>query len=247
MTNQKDRVEGFGALVVDDEKNIRLTLTEALSSLGLRVEAVASGTEALERVETGAFRLMLLDLRLPGMDGMDVLRRVRLERPDVEVVIITAHGTVETAVEAMKLGARDYLTKPFTPEAVRAVVRDVMEREGPDVGFEDEYDLCVEIARRALRRGEPEVAESYVDRALGLDPNRPQAHNLLGVILEVNLRKFDAQQAYRRALALDPAYAPARANLHESVDAPHRESFFLSEVRRERVAASHGTHRPKRP
>jgi DNA-binding NtrC family response regulator len=88
-------------LIVDDEKNIRLTLSQALQVLQVETDSAANGEEALAKLKEKEFGLILLDLKMPGMDGMEVLRRVREIRPDIRVIIITAYGTVESAVEAL--------------------------------------------------------------------------------------------------------------------------------------------------
>ena len=100
-------------LIVDDEKNIRLALTAALETLPVQLEAVASGAEALAKLEKQPydFKLWLLDLLMPGIDGMEVLRRLAVIRPDIKVIVITAHGSIETAVQAMKLGGGGFLDK----------------------------------------------------------------------------------------------------------------------------------------
>ena len=105
-------------LVVDDEKNIRLTLSQSLEPLGIPVQTAANGEEALQKLREGQFGLVFLDLKMPGMDGMDVLRRIKDDWPSVRVIIITAYGTIESAVEAMKLGAVDFVQKPFSPGPV---------------------------------------------------------------------------------------------------------------------------------
>jgi len=119
-------------LVVDDEKNIRLALSRALEELGLPVAAAVNGEDALQQLESGDVGIMLLDLKMPGMDGLEVLRRVASARPEVRVIIITAHGTVPNAVDAMKLGAADFIQKPFSSDEVRQVVRRVLERDLTD-------------------------------------------------------------------------------------------------------------------
>jgi len=116
-------------LVVDDEDGLRAFLAEALTTAGHDVTTAASGDEALRRLAGQAFELVITDLRMPGTDGMAVVRRVRAEQPETEVIVLTAHGTVETAVEAMKLGAFDYLQKPLgSPAELRLVVARALER-----------------------------------------------------------------------------------------------------------------------
>lgn len=110
-------------LIVDDEKNIRLTLTQTLLPMGLEVKTAITGEEAIECLLEQHFDLVLLDLRLPGMDGMAVLRWVREHQEQVPVALMSAHGDISTAVEAMKIGAVDFLQKPFSPSEVRQMVR----------------------------------------------------------------------------------------------------------------------------
>ena len=96
-------------LIADDEKNIRLTLSQALESLKLETDTAVNGEEALAKLRDKDFGLILLDLKMPGMDGMEVLRQLRQIRPDIRVIVITAYGTIESAVEAVKLGAVDFI------------------------------------------------------------------------------------------------------------------------------------------
>lgn len=106
-------------LVVDDDAHIVRTLQIMLEGDGHAVVTASTGEEAIERLAHESVDIALVDLQLPGMSGTDVLRRLRDAHRNVETVIITAHGSIETAVEAMKEGAFDYLTKPFSPDQVR--------------------------------------------------------------------------------------------------------------------------------
>ncbi len=110
-------------LIVDDEPNVRLVLQTALASAGYAVIEAEDGQAALERLRDTPCSLILLDLRMPKMDGMELLRRLRALGNAIPVVILTAHGSIPDAVEAMKLGAIDFLTKPITPDALRRVGR----------------------------------------------------------------------------------------------------------------------------
>jgi DNA-binding NtrC family response regulator len=109
-------------LVVDDEPGMRAALSEALTRSGYSVLTATDGIEALEKVKRGAFDLVITDVRMPQMNGLEVLREVRRVSPKTHVVMITAYGTVPSAVEAMKEGAFDYLLKPFSCEDVEGVV-----------------------------------------------------------------------------------------------------------------------------
>jgi two-component system, NtrC family, nitrogen regulation response regulator GlnG len=100
-------------LIADDEDGLRWVLEKGFRGAGYQVTAVKDGTSALREADAQPFDLILLDIRMPGMDGLTLLGHVRGKRPDAQVVIMTAHGTVETAIQAMQKGAYDYLAKPF--------------------------------------------------------------------------------------------------------------------------------------
>jgi DNA-binding NtrC family response regulator len=113
-------------LIVDDEPNIRQGLAEALDDQGYEIEQAASGEAALELVRSKPFDLVLVDLVMDEMDGIEVLREINREYPQTEVVIITAYGTIETAVKALKEGAYDYLTKPINVKRFRSYVHNIL-------------------------------------------------------------------------------------------------------------------------
>ncbi len=116
-------------LVVDDEEGVRSYVAEALEIDGHDVTSASDGEHALERLRERSFDLLITDLKMPGIDGLELMKRVRSEQPDVEIVMLTAHGTVETAVEAMKLGAFDYLQKPISsPAELRLLAARAVER-----------------------------------------------------------------------------------------------------------------------
>ncbi|HAA04718.1 MAG TPA: histidine kinase, partial [Syntrophobacteraceae bacterium] len=123
-----ERRRGFRILVVDDELIVRNSLKEWLDVEGFSVDMAESGLQALELLTSRAYPLMLLDIKMPGMDGVEVLKRAKEMRPEIQVVMMTAYATVETAVEAMKIGAREYLMKPFDPEALVAMVGGIYEK-----------------------------------------------------------------------------------------------------------------------
>ena len=114
-------------LIVEDEKLIRWSIKSRLEENGYVVSEVDSGKKAFELLEEEDFDLMLLDFRLPDTTGLEILRRVRQEAPETSVVMMTAYGTVESAVEAMKLGAFDYLTKPVNLDELTVIVNKALE------------------------------------------------------------------------------------------------------------------------
>ncbi len=117
-------------LVVDDEEDVRDTLHNVLKSLNYEPYTAASGAEALEIIKSTPIDVVLSDLYMPEMDGIELLKRVRAVEPKMVFLMITAHPTVETAVEAIKKGAYDYLTKPFHIEEVRLKINRALEKKG---------------------------------------------------------------------------------------------------------------------
>ena len=206
-------------LIVDDEAGIRLTLSEALTSAGFEVVTAADGEEALRKAEGGPFALMLLDLKMPKKSGMDVLREMIRYRPDVPVVMITAHADVETAVEAVRQGALHFITKPFSPEEIRAVVRQALDRPAQAEAAQARYEQRLDEARGCIRDGRLDTALAHAREALALDATRPEAFNLMGVAKQLRARLEEARQHYRSALALAPDYRPAQRN-QENLAAP---------------------------
>jgi DNA-binding response OmpR family regulator len=222
-------------LIVDDEKNIRLTLSQALETLGTQIDAAANGEEALAKLREKEFGLILLDIRMPGMDGMEVLRHVREIRPDIRVIMITAYGTVESAVEAMKLGAVDFLQKPFDPEEIRELVSRVMDRDKLDEHKLVDYASHIELAKKCIGDRHFDAAVEHVRKAIFIDPGRPETFNLLGALMEIRGDRIEAQKNYRAALSLDPSYEPAIKNLHRSTTTKWRQEgeIILEEVKKE--------------
>jgi two-component system NtrC family response regulator len=110
-------------LLVDDDRSLRRVLEFKLQKHGFSVTAVGDAREALRELEAGDFALLLSDIRMPGMDGLELLERARAARPDLKVILITAHATVSQAVQAVKLGAFDYVTKPFEDEELLLTIR----------------------------------------------------------------------------------------------------------------------------
>jgi len=103
-------------LVIDDELIVLKSCERILSEAGYEIETAQSSPQGLKLVDEGKFDVVLTDLKMPEISGMEVLKTVRESHPDVIVIMITGYSTIQTAVEAMKLGAADYISKPFTPE-----------------------------------------------------------------------------------------------------------------------------------
>jgi two-component system response regulator HydG len=130
MTGENRPLSGVKVLVIDDEEGHAEAMAETLSSLGLEVEAAVSGEEGLRRITEGDPDVVVTDLVMNDMGGMEILRAAKAGRPDREVIVISGRGGIESAVEAMKAGAATYLRKPLRVEEVREVVRKVVEKQG---------------------------------------------------------------------------------------------------------------------
>src|ERR1700719_3294002 len=145
-------------LIVDDEPGVRTALTGVLSDEGYEVESVASGEACLDRVTRGSVDLIVLDVWLPGMDGLATFARLRERQVDAQVVLISGHGNIESAVRAIKLGAFDFVEKPLSLEKTVLVVRNALRQRR------------LEAENRALRarvdRTQTMIGESHAVRRL---------------------------------------------------------------------------------
>lgn len=110
-------------LLVDDEEDFTRVLSQRLETRGLTVESVGNGIEALEKVQEESFDAIVLDMVMPGLDGIETLRRLRAINPDLQVILLTGRGDLKSGIEAMKLGAMDFLEKP-------ADIKELMEKIG---------------------------------------------------------------------------------------------------------------------
>jgi two-component system, NtrC family, response regulator AtoC len=117
-------------LLVDDEPILRVTLANDLAEGGFEVTSAADGAQGLQRIQAGAFDAVLLDLKLPGVDGLALLQQYKGANPDGIAVMMTAYGTIQTAVAAMKAGAADYLLKPFPSEEMLMLLRGLLAQRG---------------------------------------------------------------------------------------------------------------------
>jgi response regulator RpfG family c-di-GMP phosphodiesterase len=116
-------------LIVDDEDQIRELCVESLEKFGYSAIGASNGEQAMELVAQGRFSVVLLDIRMPGLDGIETLKRLKLTRPELQVLMITGYGSVESSVEAMKHGACDYILKPFNLEELALRVRRCLEEQ----------------------------------------------------------------------------------------------------------------------
>jgi DNA-binding NtrC family response regulator len=124
MTNREGSI-----LIVDDDETVRRSYLAALSDTDLATGIATNGEQALGAMQRHPYDVVLLDLRMPGLDGIDVLKKMKQSWPESEVVIITGYPSVETAKEAVRLGAADYLSKPVGPDEIVIAAREAITRK----------------------------------------------------------------------------------------------------------------------
>jgi two-component system, NtrC family, response regulator AlgB len=158
----KDAQGAMRLLIIDDEENIRRTTAVVLEGLGHRTAGAVNRLEALKQVQAEHFDLAFLDLKLNGESGLDLLPELLKLDPRLEVVVFTAYASIETAVEAMRRGAADYIPKPFTPEQIRRVLDRVLEaRKLRDRVAELESRLSADTPATELTSAEPAMQKAY--------------------------------------------------------------------------------------
>jgi len=139
-------------LIVDDEKEIRDLLSKALTRLGgFQVVLAGSGGEALQKVDQEPIDLILTDLKMPGMDGLELITEIAKSKPEILTIMMTGHGTIDSALEAMKRGASDYLTKPLNLDELMIRLRKVLDEKQRFVSLKD-YAYELERANKELRK-----------------------------------------------------------------------------------------------
>ena len=199
-------------LVVDDERNIRKNLGMVLEAEGYKVDTASNGDDALLRIKEGRYDIVFVDIQMPKMDGLELLRYLRGLRPKLPVVMLTAYGTARRAVEAMKLGAVDFLEKPFDPNAIKILCQEILERQR--VGTSGTIDDLLHLAELARERKAFTDARVNLKIAMMRDLTRPEPCYGLGKLAEDEGRADLAEQYYYMALSAQPAFEPARAALN---------------------------------
>ncbi len=191
-------MENYSILIVDDEKNILKVVSLTLRDSGYRVDTAPSAEVALEKFNQNRYDLLITDLKLPGMTGIDLLDRIRYINPDLPVIMITAFGSIENAVAAMKKGAFNYLTKPINPDELLAVIKAALEKYelkrenitlrsalkekytfsniiGKSPAMQDVFDMVRMVSKtqsNILIIGESGTGKELVARAIHVDSDR---------------------------------------------------------------------------
>ena len=182
---------------------------------GHAVEEANSAATALEKLVAGHFDLAILDLRMPEMDGLDLLAKMRERGLSTPAVMITAYGDLPHAVRAVKLGAIDFLQKPVTPAQLRNLVMEVISRRAqlePTVAEARDYAYHLRAAKRALNLRDFETAKRSLKNALRLDDRSAEGFNLAGVVAELSGDFRIALRYYEQALKINHDFTPAQQN-----------------------------------
>jgi DNA-binding response OmpR family regulator len=159
-------------LIVDDEASLRQSLSLVLKSGGYRVTTASSAAEANQFLKAGAFDLAFLDLKMPEVDGLTLLREIRRLYPHMPVLILTAHATLDSAMEAVRLGARDYLLKPIDPERILARAKEVVEESQQPARLRQVVSQIQELIDE-LNVNDPAASAARPQAAPAMeDPNR---------------------------------------------------------------------------
>src|SRR5512137_547197 len=148
-------------LVVDDDPYMRTSLMDCLVSCGYTVETAIDGVDALGKFRRGAYEMVITDIRMPKMGGLDLLKGVKDQAPETPVIVIPAYGTVNTAVEAMRKGATDFIMKPFSLDDLELVVKNVLERGAEPEGRETAHEPpgTSRPAQRPIVTADPRMSE----------------------------------------------------------------------------------------
>ena len=209
-------------LIVDDETNVRLNYRITLETEGYEVVEAATSASALQELTERSFALAILDLRMPGMDGLELLAKMREVGITVPATIVTAYSDVPNAVKAMKLGAIDFLQKPLRPEDLRRIVAEILKRHAPEKDHPAEtFNSHIVAAKRCLNLRSFALARIHLAKALELNSKSVEAFNLAGVLAEM-LDDYDkAKKYYGQAIRLDKNYEPAQQNMRRLFELQH--------------------------
>ena len=198
-------------LIVEDETSMRESLRDWLTESGYQVETAEEGEEALKTIAEQDFGVVILDLRLPGKDGIEILRQAKAQKPQLNGIIITAYPSIESAVEAMKIGAVDYLPKPFDLNDLEKLIRETL---GP---------VQVEIRPRAVTEeavAEPiAVEEVKVEEVIAVAPEEIPVHLKQGEAHFEAGRYAEALKEFEAILAVTPGSIETRVWIRKTNEA----------------------------
>jgi DNA-binding NtrC family response regulator len=241
MNRERTRI-----LIVDDEEIVRESLSGWLEKGGYTVVTVPDGHHALARVGAERWSIMLVDMKMPGMDGLQVLEQTRKLQPDVTVVIMTAYATVDTAVSAMKLGAYDYIVKPFDPEELTIMIEKIVAQQA----LVRENALLRKVLRREYKFRDLISKNANMQRVFELAKSAARSNSTIlilgesGTGKELLARAIHAESPRREGPFVGVSCAALTETLLESELFGHERGSFTGAVARQRgkfEAANHGT------
>ena len=227
-------------LIVDDEPGVRTALGGVLRDEGYAVDAVESGEACLERVVTHSYDVVLLDVWMPGIDGLETLQRLRERRVDAEVVVISGHGNVESAVRAIKLGAFDFVEKPLSLDKAVLVVRHALRQRALEA---ENRDLRAQVDRRHTLIGDSPVMQHLREQVLLAAPTNGRVLILgeNGTGKEVVARTLHAHSRRRNGPFVDVNCAAIPEELIESELFGHSRGAFTGAVADRRGRFEHAS------
>ncbi len=227
-------------LIVDDEPGVRSALGGVLRDEGYTVEAVASGESCLERLVEQDFDVVLLDVWMPGLDGLETLQRLRERQVDAQVVVISGHGNVESAVRAIKLGAFDFVEKPLSLDKAVLVVRNALRQRALEA---ENRDLRAQVDRRHVLVGESPVMRHLREQVMLAAPTNGRVLILgeNGTGKEVVARTLHAHSRRRLGPFVEVNCAAIPEELIESELFGHTKGAFTGAVADRRGRFEHAT------
>ena len=209
-------------LIVDDETNVRLSFRMALETDGYEIFEADSIEPAFQMLTEYSFALVILDLRMPGTDGLELLTKMSETGINVPVMIATAYGDIPHAVQAMKLGATDFLQKPLLPADLRHAAAEVIKRHpSEDRAVADVFAVHIAAAKRCLNLHAFAKARLHLVKAMELNNESVEALNLAGVLAELLEDYQNAKKYYGQAIRLDNRYEPAQQNMRRLFELDH--------------------------
>jgi len=192
-------------LIVDDEANLRAGLRDFLSLMGYHVGEAASGHEALKLLESEPYDLMVLDMRMPGMDGVEVMHRVRQTHPDLLIIVLTAHASLESAIAAVKSGAVDYMLKPFNVDDLAATISQALQERAEELRHQRLLSLignALDALDHTERPAAPSPPPAPPERFLHAGPLTLDRHKRLVMMQEDPPRTVELTEGETAILAV---------------------------------------------
>jgi DNA-binding response OmpR family regulator len=200
-------------LIIDDKKNIRTMVKKCLDLEGYTVDTADNGYDGIKLYSENKYDLVMLDIRMPELSGTEVLKIMKSINSNIPVIIITAFATVKNAVECIKLGAIDYLRKPFTPERIREIVTKILNRRELKESDLGDYSSLLEYSKKCINEGNFDVAINCLKKTIDVNVKDGEPFHILGVIYEMKEDYSNAYKYYNIAYQLEPNSESIKENI----------------------------------